>query len=57
MLPRVKKAPGVDLNHYRDRLIDRFSNVYIKDTLLRLAEDGSQKLQACELSTMKLHVR
>lgn len=49
VLPRVKKAPGVDLNHYRDRLIDRFSNVYIKDTLLRLAEDGSQKLQ----NTMK----
>ena len=26
-------------------MLSRFSNPHIKDTLLRLAEDGSQKLQ------------
>ena len=36
---------GVDLDAYRNKLLDRFSNPHIEDTLLRLAEDGSQKLQ------------
>jgi mannitol-1-phosphate/altronate dehydrogenase len=35
----------VDLGSYRNKLLDRFSNPHIEDTLLRLAEDGSQKLQ------------
>ena len=45
VLPTVMQAPGVDLGHYRNKLLDRFSNPHIDDTLLRLAEDGSQKLQ------------
>jgi len=45
VLPTVMKAPGVDLDAYRNKLLDRFSNPHIEDTLLRLAEDGSQKLQ------------
>merc|ERR1719230_1666787 len=40
----VPPVPGVDLEDYKAQLIKRFSNPYIKDTLLRLAEDGSQKL-------------
>mmetsp|Transcript_32901 Transcript_32901/g.106384 ORF Transcript_32901/g.106384 Transcript_32901/m.106384 type:complete len:530 (+) Transcript_32901:63-1652(+) len=45
VLPTVIQAPGVDLGAYRNKLLDRFSNPHIEDTLLRLAEDGSQKLQ------------
>ncbi|MGD1822508.1 MAG: mannitol dehydrogenase family protein [Pleomorphochaeta sp.] len=37
-------VPGVDLEEYKDQLIDRFSNKYIKDKLLRLASDGSKKI-------------
>ena len=37
-------VPGVNLEEYKDQLIDRFSNKYIKDKLLRLASDGSKKI-------------
>ncbi|KAH8061977.1 mannitol 2-dehydrogenase [Aureococcus anophagefferens] len=37
---------GVDFIEYRAKLIERFSNAYIKDTLMRLAEDGSQKFRS-----------
>mmetsp|Transcript_23317 Transcript_23317/g.30297 ORF Transcript_23317/g.30297 Transcript_23317/m.30297 type:complete len:776 (-) Transcript_23317:305-2632(-) len=42
--PTVPEVPGVDLEDYKKALAARFSNPYIKDKLLRLAEDGSQKL-------------
>lgn len=45
VMPTVTAVPGVDLPTYCTSLVDRFSNPHIKDTLLRLAEDGSQKLQ------------
>ena len=45
VIPTVTRAPGIDLPLYRLKLIERFANPHIKDTLLRLAEDGSQKLQ------------
>jgi mannitol-1-phosphate/altronate dehydrogenase len=37
---------GVDFIAYRAQLVERFSNPYIKDTLERLAQDGSQKFFA-----------
>jgi len=40
----VPPVPGVDLDQYQNRLIQRFSNVHIRDKLQRLAEDGSMKL-------------
>ncbi|MGD1818284.1 MAG: mannitol dehydrogenase family protein, partial [Pleomorphochaeta sp.] len=40
----LNPVPGVDLEIYKDQLIDRFSNKYIKDKLLRLASDGSKKI-------------
>lgn len=35
---------GIDFNQYKDKLISRFSNPYIADTILRLASDGSKKI-------------
>ncbi|NCB72338.1 MAG: hypothetical protein EOM45_11260, partial [Clostridia bacterium] len=35
--------PGYDFEAYKDQLIERFSNPYCSDTLLRLAQDGSKK--------------
>ena len=40
----VPSVPGVDLSEYEKTLLDRFRNPYIKDSLLRLAQDGSNKL-------------
>eukprot|EP00238_Polyblepharides_amylifera_P002005 CAMPEP_0196585382 /NCGR_PEP_ID=MMETSP1081-20130531/50433_1 /TAXON_ID=36882 /ORGANISM="Pyramimonas amylifera, Strain CCMP720" /LENGTH=1314 /DNA_ID=CAMNT_0041906905 /DNA_START=249 /DNA_END=4193 /DNA_ORIENTATION=- len=40
----VPPVPGVDLEAYQNRLVQRFSNVHIADKLQRLAEDGSMKL-------------
>ncbi|CAM9645157.1 unnamed protein product, partial [Chrysoparadoxa australica] len=37
--------PGVDTEDYMQKLIDRFSNPYIKDRCDRLAVDGSKKMQ------------
>lgn len=42
-------VPGVDMTVYKSDLLKRFSNPYIKDTVQRLAEDGSNKL----LTTMR----
>ncbi|MDX9984952.1 mannitol dehydrogenase family protein [Sphaerochaeta sp.] len=44
MAATLTSVPGVDLDVYMDKLISRFSNRYIADTILRLAEDGSKKI-------------
>ncbi len=43
--PTLPPVPGIDLNGYKDTLITRFSNPAIRDQVLRLAEDGSQKIK------------
>lgn len=40
----LDRVPGIDLNAYKDKLVSRFSNPYIADTILRLASDGSKKI-------------
>lgn len=42
--PTIPEVPGVDLEEYKKQLVKRFSNPFIKDSLQRLAEDGSMKL-------------
>ena len=42
--PTLRPVPGIDLDHYRRELIDRFSNPAVRDTLARLAFDGSERL-------------
>ena len=42
--PTLLPVPGIDLDDYRRSLIDRFSNPHIRDTLARLAFDGSERL-------------
>lgn len=43
--PSVPNVPGMDLNDYKDTLIRRFANPAVRDQILRLAEDGSQKIK------------
>ncbi len=42
--PTLRPLPGIDLDAYRRDLISRFSNPAIRDTLARLAFDGSERL-------------
>lgn len=40
----LQPIEGIDFGQYMDTLINRFSNRNIRDTVLRLAEDGSVKI-------------
>jgi mannitol 2-dehydrogenase len=42
--PTLRPVPGIDLDDYRRNLIARFSNPAVRDTLARLAFDGSERL-------------
>ncbi len=42
--PTLGAVPGVDLAEYEAGLIDRFANPYVRDTLLRLATDASDRI-------------
>jgi mannitol 2-dehydrogenase len=42
--PTLRPVPGVDLGEYRRNVIERCSNPAIRDTLARLAFDGSERL-------------
>jgi mannitol 2-dehydrogenase len=42
--PTLDPLPGVDLDAYKDQLIERFANPYVRDTLGRLATDASDRI-------------
>jgi len=42
----VDSIPEEDLKNYQIQVLERFSNPFIKDTLARIAQDGSHKLAA-----------
>ncbi len=42
--PTLGPVPGVDLTEYERNLVERFANPYVRDTLLRLATDGSDRI-------------
>jgi mannitol 2-dehydrogenase len=42
--PTLRPVPGIDLAEYQESLIARFSNPAIRDTLARLAFDGSERM-------------
>ncbi|MDA3922272.1 MAG: mannitol dehydrogenase family protein [Salinisphaera sp.] len=42
--PTLRPVPGVDLNDYKQTLIDRFSNPEIRDTLARLCAESSDRI-------------
>ncbi|SNS83219.1 mannitol 2-dehydrogenase [Geodermatophilus saharensis] len=42
--PTLLPVPGIDLDDYRRELVVRFSNPAVRDTLARLAFDGSERL-------------
>jgi mannitol 2-dehydrogenase len=51
--PTLRPVPGIDLGEYRENLIVRFSNPAIRDTLARLAFDGSERIPKWLLPVIK----
>lgn len=43
-LPTLPPVPGVDLHEYAQKLVERFSNPAIGDTLVRLCTDSSDRI-------------
>jgi mannitol 2-dehydrogenase len=54
--PTLRPVPGIDLDAYRRELIVRFSNPAIRDTLARLAFDGSERLPKWLLPVVRENV-
>jgi mannitol 2-dehydrogenase len=42
--PTLAPVPGVDLDAYKDRLIERFTNEHVADTVARLAAETSDRI-------------
>lgn len=42
--PTLPEVPGVDLDAYRDQLVERFANPEVRDTLARLAAESSDRI-------------
>jgi mannitol 2-dehydrogenase len=42
--PTLLPVPGIDLDAYKDELIERFSNPEVRDTLARLCADSSNRI-------------
>ena len=42
--PTLPEVPGVDLDAYRRRLVERFANPEVRDTLARLVAESSDRI-------------
>jgi mannitol 2-dehydrogenase len=54
--PTLQPVPGIDLDHYRRDLIARFANSEIRDTLARLAFDGSERMTKWLLPVLRANL-
>ena len=50
--PQLSSVPGIDLEGYKDTLIERFSNQAIADQLERVCSDGSSKFPKFTVPTI-----
>jgi len=53
VIPILAAPPGLNLGQYADQLFERYSNPAIRHRLSQIAMDGSQKLPARLLSTVR----
>jgi len=51
--PTLGDLPGIDLDAYMATLIERFANPGVKDTLVRLATDGSNRMATFTLPAVR----
>lgn len=52
-IPTLAPVPGVDLDAYVNTLLERFSNPHMRDTILRLATDGANRMATFVLPTLR----
>ena len=52
-IPTLDPVPGIDLDDYVNTLIERFSNPQMRDTLVRLATDGSNRMATFTLPAIR----
>ena len=51
--PTLGELPGIDLPAYMATLLERFGNPHMKDTLVRLATDGSNRMPTFTLPAVR----
>ena len=51
--PTLGDLPGIDLQDYTATLLDRFGNPQMRDTLMRLATDGSNRMPTFTLPVIR----
>jgi mannitol 2-dehydrogenase len=54
--PTLGELPGIDLEGYMRTLIERFSNPRMRDTLVRLATDGSNRMATFTLPAIRANL-
>jgi mannitol 2-dehydrogenase len=54
--PTLGELPGIDLEGYMATLIERFSNPRMRDTLVRLATDGSNRMPTFTLPAIRANL-
>jgi mannitol 2-dehydrogenase len=55
--PTLAPVPGVDLDEYKDTLIERFSNPEIRDTIARLCAESSDRIPKFLLPVVHAQLR
>lgn len=55
--PVLEDLDGVDLEAYKDSLIERFKNPYIKDSVARICLESSAKIPKFMLSTLRAQLK
>lgn len=55
--PTLGPLPGVDLQAYMATLVERYSNSRVRDTLVRLATDGSNRMPTFTLPVVRENLR
>jgi mannitol 2-dehydrogenase len=54
--PTLPPVPGIDIEDYKQTLIDRFSNPHIRDTLARLCAESSDRIPKWLLPVVRINL-
>jgi mannitol 2-dehydrogenase len=54
--PTLQPVPGIDLDAYKNTLIERFSNEYVRDTLARLCAESSDRIPKWLLPVIRINL-
>ena len=54
--PTLQPVPGIDLDGYKDTLLERFANPYVRDQVQRLCLEGSDRIPKFVLPVVREHL-